>query len=187
MTPPALHSQRNSLFSRSASADSDVAQLVEYASGGRVVAGSSPVIPTLKGERTALLFFFALTHGCPLRTTMARSSRYAGNSVWRGHGPAGHPVSRRGTRAWSGVPEIQKQEKMDLMHVAVCTVLVPQGFYEFKGRDDDGWPHFEEKVRAGLGAEGTGPADPPGARGLFRGRPVGGHRPAKRLSAPRPE
>ena len=35
---------------------------------------------------------------------------------------------------------------MDLMHVAVCTVLVPQGFYEFKGRDDDGWPHFEEKI-----------------------------------------
>ena len=29
----------------------DVAQLVEYASGGRVVAGSSPVIPTFKRTR----------------------------------------------------------------------------------------------------------------------------------------
>ena len=28
----------------------DVAQLVEYASGGREVAGSSPVIPTLKTQ-----------------------------------------------------------------------------------------------------------------------------------------
>ena len=45
-----------------------------------------------------------------------------------------------------GFRKFKKQEKMDLMHVAVCTVLVPQGFYEFKGRDDDGWPHFEEKI-----------------------------------------
>ena len=45
-----------------------------------------------------------------------------------------------------GFRNFKKQEKMDLMHVAVCTVLVPQGFYEFKGRDDDGWPHFEEKI-----------------------------------------
>ena len=35
----------------------DVAQLVEYASGGREVAGSSPVIPTLK---TQLLSFKAI-------------------------------------------------------------------------------------------------------------------------------
>ena len=33
----------------------DVAQLVEYASGGRVVAGSSPVIPTTK-PRTVVAF-----------------------------------------------------------------------------------------------------------------------------------
>ena len=45
-----------------------------------------------------------------------------------------------------GFRKFKKQEKMDLMHVAVCTVLVPQGFYEFKGRDDDGWPHFAEKI-----------------------------------------
>ena len=45
-----------------------------------------------------------------------------------------------------GFRKFKKQEKMDLMHVAVCTVLVPQGFYEFKGRDDDDWPHFEEKI-----------------------------------------
>ena len=45
-----------------------------------------------------------------------------------------------------GFRTFKKDEKMDLMHVAVCTVLVPQGFYAFMGRDEEGWPHFEEKV-----------------------------------------
>ena len=36
----------------------DVAQLVEYTSGGRVVAGSSPVIPTKKKDRNAILYIF---------------------------------------------------------------------------------------------------------------------------------
>ena len=45
-----------------------------------------------------------------------------------------------------GFRTFKKDEKMDLMHVAVCTVLVPQGFYAFIGRDEEGWPHFEEKV-----------------------------------------
>lgn len=43
-----------------------------------------------------------------------------------------------------GFRTFKKHEKMDLMHVAVCTVLVPQGFYSFIGRDEEGWPHFEE-------------------------------------------
>ncbi|MGB0170477.1 MAG: hypothetical protein ACPF8Y_00740 [Flavobacteriales bacterium] len=45
-----------------------------------------------------------------------------------------------------GFRPFKKQEKMDLMHVAICTVLVPQGYYTFKGRDEDGWPHFEETM-----------------------------------------
>ena len=45
-----------------------------------------------------------------------------------------------------GFRTFKKQEKMDLMHVAICTVLVPQGYYTFKGRDEDGWPHFEEEI-----------------------------------------
>jgi len=35
-----------------------------------------------------------------------------------------------------------KEEKQDLMHVSVCTLLSPLGYYDFKGRDEDGWPHF---------------------------------------------
>jgi hypothetical protein len=37
-----------------------------------------------------------------------------------------------------------KEEKQDLMHIAVCTLLEPDGYYEFVGRDQDGWPHFRE-------------------------------------------
>lgn len=36
-----------------------------------------------------------------------------------------------------------KEEKQDLMHLGVCKVLSLAGFYEFKGLDKDGWPHWE--------------------------------------------
>lgn len=41
--------------------------------------------------------------------------------------------------------DLSKEEKQDLMHVAVCRLLSIQGVYEFKGRDQDGWPHWEQK------------------------------------------
>ena len=40
--------------------------------------------------------------------------------------------------------KFSKEEKQDLMHVAVCTLLESEGFYEFEGRDADGWPHWRE-------------------------------------------
>ena len=40
-----------------------------------------------------------------------------------------------------------KEEKQDLMHVAVCSLLESEGLYEFKGRDEEGWPHFERLKR----------------------------------------
>lgn len=39
--------------------------------------------------------------------------------------------------------EFTKEEKQDLMHVAVCTLFSEDGYYEFEGRDQDGWPHFK--------------------------------------------
>ena len=39
--------------------------------------------------------------------------------------------------------KFNKKEKMDLMHVAVCTLLEPYGHYNHLGRDADKWPHFE--------------------------------------------
>ena len=37
-----------------------------------------------------------------------------------------------------------KEQKQDLMHVAVCSLFSTSGFYELAGRDDDGWPHFRQ-------------------------------------------
>jgi hypothetical protein len=36
-----------------------------------------------------------------------------------------------------------KEEKQDLMHIATCHLLSYDGYYAFKGRDADGWPHYE--------------------------------------------
>jgi hypothetical protein len=38
--------------------------------------------------------------------------------------------------------EYSKEEKQDLMHVAVCELLEKKGYFEFVGRDEDGWPHY---------------------------------------------
>lgn len=35
-----------------------------------------------------------------------------------------------------------KEEKQDLMHIAVCRLLSDEGYYEFAGRDADNWPHW---------------------------------------------
>jgi len=40
--------------------------------------------------------------------------------------------------------KITKEQKQDLMHVAICTVLSASGYYEFEGKDKDGWPHFKQ-------------------------------------------
>ena len=40
--------------------------------------------------------------------------------------------------------KITKEQKQDLMHVAVCTLLTPSGFYEMERVDEDGWPHFRQ-------------------------------------------
>ena len=40
--------------------------------------------------------------------------------------------------------KITKEQKQDLMHVAVCTILTPSGYYILEGHDKDGWPHFKQ-------------------------------------------
>ena len=36
-----------------------------------------------------------------------------------------------------------KEQKQDLIHIAVCTVLTPSGYFELSHVDEDGWPHFK--------------------------------------------
>ncbi|MEE9438019.1 MAG: hypothetical protein V3V14_03395 [Saprospiraceae bacterium] len=45
---------------------------------------------------------------------------------------------------WNPESNFTKEEKQDLMHIAICTLLEDDGFYIFKGRDHDGWPHWKE-------------------------------------------
>lgn len=35
-----------------------------------------------------------------------------------------------------------KNEKEDLMHIGVCTLLSKLGYYELEKYDQEGWPHF---------------------------------------------
>jgi hypothetical protein len=44
-----------------------------------------------------------------------------------------------------GVNNFSKEEKQDLMHIAICRLLEPLGYYEFEFIDDDGWPHYKVK------------------------------------------
>lgn len=42
-----------------------------------------------------------------------------------------------------GHKNFSKSEKVDLLHIAICTLLEPYGYYTFEGRDDQNWPHFK--------------------------------------------
>ncbi|RAR46764.1 hypothetical protein [Flavobacterium lacus] len=39
----------------------------------------------------------------------------------------------------------KKDEKIELMHIAICRLLEPYGYYEFEFFDNDGWPHYKVK------------------------------------------
>lgn len=36
----------------------------------------------------------------------------------------------------------RKDEKINLMHIAICRLLEPYGYYEFEHFDAEGWPHY---------------------------------------------
>ncbi|EAR02989.1 hypothetical protein [Maribacter sp. HTCC2170] len=39
----------------------------------------------------------------------------------------------------------KKDEKLNLMHIAICRLLEPYGYYEFNFFDEEGWPHYSVK------------------------------------------
>ncbi|SHI40375.1 hypothetical protein SAMN05443429_101429 [Cruoricaptor ignavus] len=45
----------------------------------------------------------------------------------------------------SGPQAFSKDDKLNLLHIAVCRLLEPFGYYEFSHYDLDGFPHFSEK------------------------------------------
>ena len=42
-----------------------------------------------------------------------------------------------------GHRKFKKDEKVNLMHIAICKLLEPYGYYEFDFFDDEGWPHYK--------------------------------------------
>jgi hypothetical protein len=46
-----------------------------------------------------------------------------------------------------GTQHFSKEEKQDLMHIAICKVLSLSGFYELEGVDKEGWPHWNLKKK----------------------------------------
>ncbi|MBS1928733.1 MAG: hypothetical protein IT254_10955 [Chitinophagaceae bacterium] len=43
-----------------------------------------------------------------------------------------------------GAQKFDKEQKQDLMHIAICTLLTESGYYRNDGLDADGWPHFTQ-------------------------------------------
>ncbi|MDP4703585.1 MAG: hypothetical protein NWS05_00870 [Polaribacter sp.] len=42
-----------------------------------------------------------------------------------------------------GYRTFKKDEKLNLMHIAICKLLEPYGYYEFDFFDEEGWPHYK--------------------------------------------
>lgn len=38
--------------------------------------------------------------------------------------------------------KFKKDDKINLMHIAICKLLEPYGYYRFDFVDPDGWPHY---------------------------------------------
>ena len=43
-----------------------------------------------------------------------------------------------------GIKQYEREEKANVLHVAICKILTPFGFYKFDRIDEDGWPHYIE-------------------------------------------
>lgn len=39
--------------------------------------------------------------------------------------------------------KLSKDEKQDLVHVAICSILCPLGYYTYQHHDEEGWPHYQ--------------------------------------------
>lgn len=42
-----------------------------------------------------------------------------------------------------GQREFKKDDKVNLMHIAICRLLEPFGYYQFDYFDEDAWPHYK--------------------------------------------
>jgi len=64
----------------------------------------------------------------------------------------GDPLELDGIIYLVGVQELgsyhrsfKKDEKLNLMHIAICRLLEPYGYYDFDFFDEEGWPYYKVK------------------------------------------
>ena len=64
----------------------------------------------------------------------------------------GDPLDLDGIIYLIGVQELgqlhrafKQDEKLNLMHIAICRLLEPYGYYTFDYFDEQGWPHYTIK------------------------------------------
>ena len=43
-----------------------------------------------------------------------------------------------------GIQNFTKEEKQDILHLAVCKLLTPYGYFKLEKVVEDGWPHWRE-------------------------------------------
>ncbi len=62
----------------------------------------------------------------------------------------GEPIDLDGIIYLIGLQELgqidkkfKKNEKLDLMHIAICKLLEPYGYYTLDFVDESGWPHYQ--------------------------------------------
>jgi hypothetical protein len=41
-----------------------------------------------------------------------------------------------------GFENFDNTQKLELIHIGICTVLKKEGFYKYSHSDNEGWPHF---------------------------------------------
>ena len=46
-----------------------------------------------------------------------------------------------------GYRDFSKEEKLNLLHIAICRLLSTYGYYEYIGKDKDGWPHWKTNTK----------------------------------------
>lgn len=107
---------------------------------------------------TAKKIFLKIDYLCTLNTTtMARDEKLkeqwemVSQKISQQFGD-GEMIDLEGIIYLIGVQELgnfkkkfKKDDKVNLMHIAICRLLEPYGYYEFSHFDDDGWPHYTVK------------------------------------------
>lgn len=107
---------------------------------------------------TAKKIFLKIDYLCTLNTTtMARDEKLkeqwemVSQKISQQFGD-GEMIDLEGIIYLIGVQELgnfkkkfKKDDKVNLMHIAICRLLEPYGYYEFSHFDEDGWPHYTVK------------------------------------------